>query len=278
MRDANRLRRLVGSRPAPAGVSEQAHLPGGVGHRPGALRPPAGSRLTPSASDLLRPPLKARPDADKTPDGAPQGAARSQNDRAQDEERRAARRAVPSLRFSGGQKEDTSGADRAARTMELVPMNAENDPINQLYERTLRAANMMLDALERQLAPPSPPRQIPFSDDPGVRAARRWLSDQFALWLFCDNANCLRARCCRGRHVACYRYEMDRVPDDVGAGLDVWVKAYSGGIDAATLRGERGKHIAAFMDWRLRFGLDALPTRESLVAAARARLGKATLR
>jgi len=75
MRDANRLRRLVGSGPAPAGVASLATRPGGVGYRPGALRPPAGSRLT---TRPLVPPSKARPDADKTPDGAPKGAARSE--------------------------------------------------------------------------------------------------------------------------------------------------------------------------------------------------------
>ena len=42
----NRLRRLVGFGAAPAGKAKQALLPGGVGLRPGALRPPVRSWLT----------------------------------------------------------------------------------------------------------------------------------------------------------------------------------------------------------------------------------------
>lgn len=156
-------------------------------------------------------------------------------------------------------------------------MTAENDPIENLYARTLRTTNMMLDRLEQQLAPPAPlPRKIPFSDDPGVCAARRWMSDQFALWMFCENAGCMRAGRCRGRYVACYRHDMDRVPDDAFDGLKFCLAAREAGEDPLTLRGERGRCIAALVDWRRRFGLHALPTRASLAAAARAGKANAT--
>lgn len=92
-----------------------------------------------------------------------------------------------------------------------------------------------------------------------ARAVRRWLSDQLSLWLFCGNAACLRAKCCSTRHVPCHRFHMARVPDDVVAGLRVYLDAGAAGLDPARLRGEAAGTLAALMQWRLRFGLDALP-------------------
>lgn len=139
-------------------------------------------------------------------------------------------------------------------------MSAENNPIEHLYQRTLRVTNLLLDSMEQQYAPPPPPiTRPPISDDPGVLAARRWLADQFALWVHCERTTCFRSGRCCGREVHCYRFEMERVPDDVFAGLGVYLDARDTSTDPRTLRGERGAQVAALIDWRRRFGLSDLP-------------------
>ncbi|AXK80088.1 hypothetical protein DW352_05900 [Pseudolabrys taiwanensis] len=134
-----------------------------------------------------------------------------------------------------------------------------NAALDELYDGLVRVTRTAIDQLERKLNAPPPPVTVPFSDDPDVCAARRWLSDHYALWLFCDNAACLRACRCRGRHVACYRFTMDRVPDDAIAGMRLCLDAHVAGEDPLKLRGEQRRAIDALIAWRRRFGLTPLP-------------------
>lgn len=143
-----------------------------------------------------------------------------------------------------------------------------NAALDELYDRLVRLTRTAIENLERKLDAPPAPVTVAFSDDPAVCAARRWLSDQYALWMFCDNASCLRAYRCRGRHVACYRFNMDRVPDGAITGMRLCLDAHVAGEDPLTLRGERRRALDALIAWRQRFGLTPLPPLPSLYHSA----------
>lgn len=125
-------------------------------------------------------------------------------------------------------------------------MNAETRELEALYAKLAQLSRTRIGA-----SPDAAAR---------VRTAQRWLSDQYALWMFCDNASCLRAYRCRGRHVACYRFNMNRVPDGAITGMRVCLDAHFAGEDPLMLRGERRRAVDALIAWRRRFGLPDLPT------------------
>lgn len=134
----------------------------------------------------------------------------------------------------------------------------------------MKAETRELEALYVQLAQLSRTR---VGASPGaaarVRAAQRWLSDQYALWLFCDHAACRRACRCRGRGVACYRSTMDRVPADAVAGLRICLAAQAAGGDPLMLLGEHRRAVDALVAWRRRLGLPPLPASAPVSAGPR---------
>jgi len=127
----------------------------------------------------------------------------------------------------------------------------------------MNAKTRELEALYAQLAQLSRTR---IDTSPGsaarVRAAQRWLSDQCALWTFCDNAACLRACRCRGRGLGryrCHRLGVPRVPDGAIAGMRICLDAHFAREDPLSVRGERRRAIDALIAWRRRLGLTPLP-------------------
>lgn len=85
---------------------------------------------------------------------------------------------------------------------------AVQNRINTIAHKMLDAAEKIVDSVA-----------VPVDDRPTVTVLRRQVANTLALWHFCANNRCRRARCCRGEPLDCLRAGLPLVMPDKLVGL-----------------------------------------------------------
>jgi hypothetical protein len=96
--------------------------------------------------------------------------------------------------------------------MELARMNQtnKNETNNEIIRRRvddmkIRVLDGLDDLLDRMAPPPPDPA-------PALSVARRLVSNQFKLFLYCDHSRCRRSQCCRGEPRDCLLIGLPLLP------------------------------------------------------------------
>jgi hypothetical protein len=121
----------------------------------------------------------------------------------------------------------------------------QKNNVDTLRERIAHVAHRLLDRLESEIAPG---REHPLN--PAAQCLARGKCNLLALWRWCDQAGCRRARRCLGAPHPCLRRHAWLVPPDIAAGVETLLAGVRKNRGLRPLPPRLRRELARLVDWR----------------------------